>query len=70
MDPRNILAIVLDVVDNEYYKLTTKNGVINQLYTRNQFSICKENLILITDVQMDQQISLRQASASNSSTGG
>jgi hypothetical protein len=53
-----------------YYKLTTKNGVINQLYTRNHFSVCKENLISITDVQMDLQIFLRQASASNASTSG
>jgi len=31
---------------------------------------CKENVISITDVLRDQQISLRQASASNSSIGG
>ncbi|KAL4100845.1 hypothetical protein QTP88_020874 [Uroleucon formosanum] len=45
MDPQNILAVVLDIVDNDYIKLATKNGVINRLYTRNQFSVCKENLI-------------------------
>lgn len=27
-------------------KLVTKNGVINKLYTRNQFSVYKKNLIL------------------------
>jgi len=50
MDPQNILAIVLDIVDNDFYKLATKNGVINRLYTTNQFSVCKENLISITAV--------------------
>jgi len=59
------LAVVLDIVDNDFYKLATKNGVINRLYTRNQFSVCKENLISITDVQRDVQISLREASTSN-----
>jgi len=70
MDPQNILAVVLDIVDNDFYKLATKNGVINRLYTRSQFSVCKENLISITDVQRDQQISLRKASISNSLIGG
>ena len=39
MDPQNILVAVLDVVNNDFYKLATKNGVINQLYTGNQFGI-------------------------------
>jgi len=70
MDPQNILSVVLDIVDNDFYKLATKNGAINRLYTRNQFSVCKENFKSITDVQRDQQISLREASTSNSLIGG
>jgi len=69
MDLQNILAVVLvllDKVDNDFYKLGTKNDIINQLYTSNQFSMCKENLISITGAQRDQQISLKQAPASNS----
>jgi len=50
IDSQNILAVVFDIVDNDFYKLATKNGVINRLYTRNQFSVCKDNLISITDV--------------------
>ncbi|KAF0708028.1 Uncharacterized protein FWK35_00038162 [Aphis craccivora] len=48
----------------------TKNSVINRLYNRNQFSVCKEKLIPITDVQRDQPMSLREASTSNSLIGG
>jgi len=48
MDPQRILALVLD---NDFYKLATKNCVINQLYTRNQFSVCKENLISINSIK-------------------
>jgi len=44
MDPQNILAIVV-AVDNEFYTLGTKVSVINQLYTRNQFAVCKEQLL-------------------------
>jgi len=49
MDTQYILTVVLDIVDNDFYNLATKNCVINRLYTRYQFSVCKENLISITD---------------------
>ena len=41
LDSRNIIAIILDVIDDNY-KLGTKEGQLAQLYTRNQFVICEE----------------------------
>jgi len=44
MDYQKILAVVMDV-DNDFYKiLGTKYGIISQLYTRNQFAVCKEKV--------------------------
>lgn len=44
-DSRNILAIVLEKNENDLYKLGTTHGIINQMYSRNQFSICKEKIL-------------------------
>ena len=44
-DPRNLIAVVLDVVDEKFYKLGTTEGTLKQLFTRSQFSKCKEKLL-------------------------
>ena len=49
-DGRNILAFVLEITDANLYKLGTKHGILNQLYARNQFTICNENFIYVTKV--------------------
>ncbi|XP_022177516.1 uncharacterized protein LOC111038638 [Myzus persicae] len=69
MDPQNILAVVV-AVDNEFYTLGTKESVLNQLYTRNKFAVCKENILTPEEVATDQSVSLRKASTSISQTGG
>jgi len=69
MDYQNILAVVMDV-DNDFYKLGTQYGIISQLYTRNQFAVCKEKLISLNDVLSDKTMSLRQVSTAASKSGG
>jgi len=69
MDYQNILAVVMDV-DNDFYKLGTKYGIISQLYTQNQFAVCKEKLISLNDVLSDKIMSLRQVSTAASKSGG
>ncbi|XP_060861855.1 uncharacterized protein LOC132938880 [Metopolophium dirhodum] len=69
MDYQNILAVVI-VVDNDFYKLGTKYGIISQLYTRNQFAVCKEKLISLNDVLSDKTMFLRQVSTAASKSGG
>ncbi|KAF0733682.1 Uncharacterized protein FWK35_00030433 [Aphis craccivora] len=61
MDPQNKLAVVV-AVDNVFYTLGTKEGVINQLYTRNQFAVCKEQILTHEEVATDQSVSLRKSS--------
>jgi len=42
MDPRSIIAVITDVKGEEFYELATKLGKLKALYTRNQFTSCKE----------------------------
>lgn len=69
LDPKNILAVVV-AVDNDFHTLGTKGGVINQLYTRNQFAVCKEQLLSPEKGATDETVSLRKASTAISRTGG
>jgi len=40
MDPRSIIAVIKDIKGEE---LATKLGKLKAFYTRNQFTLCKEN---------------------------
>jgi hypothetical protein len=50
MDPRSIIAVITDIKDEEFYELGTKLGKLKGLYTRNQFTLCKENVLSIEEV--------------------
>ena len=50
MDPRSIIPIITDIKDEEFYELATKVGKLKALYTRNQFTLCKENFLSIEEV--------------------
>ena len=41
---RFILTIVLDVTEDPFYKLVTKNGIVKQLYARSQLVFAMRNL--------------------------
>jgi len=49
MNPRPIIATI-----TEYYELGTKLGKLKALYTRNQFTLCKENILSIEEVGMEE----------------
>jgi len=48
MGPRSIIAIITDIKDEEFYELATKLGKLKALYTRNQFTLCKENFLTLS----------------------
>lgn len=58
-DSRNIIAVITSVENVSLYKLGTKHGIVNQMYSRNEFTICKEKIISINDVP-DITIALRE----------
>ena len=43
MDPRSIIAVITDIKDEKFYELVTKLVKLKALYTRNQFTLCKEH---------------------------
>ena len=45
MDPRSIIAVIADIQDEEFYELATKLCKLKALFTRNQFTLCKENFL-------------------------
>ncbi|PZC74411.1 hypothetical protein B5X24_HaOG207888 [Helicoverpa armigera] len=47
---RYMLAKVIALTANNLYKLGTEQGVLNQLYSRNQFTVCKERFMSPEDV--------------------
>jgi len=59
MDPRSIIAVITDIKDEEFYELATKLGKLKALYTRKQFTLCKENLLSIEEVGTEE-ISVRE----------
>jgi len=65
VESQNTLTVVL-AVDSEFYLLGTTEGVINQLYIRNQFAVCKEQLLFPEEVAIDQSVTLRKASITTS----
>jgi len=58
-DPRSIIAVITDIKDVEFYELATKLGKLKALYTRNQFTLCKENFLSNEEVGTEE-ISVRE----------
>ncbi|GFY08981.1 KRAB-A domain-containing protein 2 [Trichonephila clavipes] len=55
--------------DSEFYKLANENGTLKQLYTCNQFVICKEKLLSIDEIYFQEMLQ-KEAAAVNSRSGG
>ena len=59
--PRNVLAVVVDVNSSGLYLLGTKEGQLEQLYARTEFTAADNNFIEAHDVP-SFSLSLRSAS--------
>ena len=59
--PRNVLAVVVDVISSGLYLLGTKKGLLERLYARNEFTTADSNFIDGHDVT-STALSLRSAS--------
>lgn len=68
-DQRNLLAVILENQNDQFYKLESKQGILSQLYTRNQFAICEEKFIFSEEVPA-HSISLRECAKKTSLSGG
>ena len=59
--PRNVLAVVVDVKSSGLYLLSKKEGLLERLYARNEFTTANNNFIAAHDVP-SSSISFRSAS--------
>nr|CAI5818672.1 unnamed protein product [Callosobruchus analis] len=68
--PRNVLAVVLSINEFGLYQLGTKDGTLEFLYCRNEFTLADSNFMDISSVP-STSVSLRTASglASGSKQG-
>lgn len=57
-------------MEDNNYSIGTKEGKLKQMYSRNQFTICKETIIAIDDVPEGIEVSLRECARKFSSVGG
>ncbi|KAI4496192.1 hypothetical protein M0804_000002 [Polistes exclamans] len=65
-DSRCILAVVMSVTENGFYRLGTSEGILKQEYARSHFTLCSKNLLRIEDIP-DQKISLPSVTIDQSS---
>eukprot|EP00102_Acyrthosiphon_pisum_P023247 XP_016660457.1 PREDICTED: KRAB-A domain-containing protein 2-like [Acyrthosiphon pisum] len=69
-DPRSVIAVVLKITEDGFYQLGCKSGILKQLYARSQFTTCSENLISLSDIPQEKEISLRSAATEQSIGNG
>ena len=48
--PRNVMGVVLENLDNGLYRIGVQNGVLEKLFSRNEFQVCKETFITASSV--------------------
>ena len=68
-DFRNVLMTVVERTDDGFYKLGNARGTIEELFSRNQFSVCDEKLVVLESVSPEKK-SLRQLANEQSLLGG
>jgi hypothetical protein len=67
IDHPNLLGVVMEI-DNGFYKIGTKSGVLPHRFTRNQLEPCENDFISLDDVP-DAKTSFRSAVGADSVTG-
>lgn len=67
-DARNILGVVMETSEG-FFKIGTPDGILNQLYSRNQFTICQEKLIDVASIPTIQLPLRTIATAQSLGTG-
>jgi hypothetical protein len=70
MDPRSMIAVITDIKNKEFYEPGTKLGKLKALYTRNQFTLCKENFLSTKEVGPVEIVSAREVVMKLSLIGG
>ncbi|KAK3922746.1 SCAN domain-containing protein 3 [Frankliniella fusca] len=68
-DPRNVICVVVEVTEDNLYRLGNKQGRLNTLLARSMFTVRKEKFISVEDVP-DTYMALRSMATAQSLSGG
>ena len=69
-DPRNLLGVIRNRDENDMYTIAVRGGILKGKYSRNQFDLCLHKLITDDELNLNSEISLRQAVQFESKCGG
>ena len=68
-DARSILACVIEKSEDGFYKLGTREGIINSLYACFQFALSHKQFVQLDEVPITSATILLQSVASSQATG-
>ncbi|KAK7601006.1 hypothetical protein V9T40_008447 [Parthenolecanium corni] len=70
-DARSILACVIEKTEDGFYRLGTREGIINSLYARSQFALSHKQFVQLDEVPITSAtISLRSVASSQATGNG
>lgn len=55
-NPRNVICVILDLNENDMYRIAVKEEILKGRYGRSQFHICSQQLYSIGGVGADKEI--------------
>ena len=55
-DFRNIFMTVIKKTNDDFYKLANKRGTIEEMFSRNQCSVCSEKLVDMESVSPEKKV--------------
>lgn len=67
-DPINLMAVLINE-SNGFFRLGTKNGILQRMYCRSEFELCNQEFFTVDDVPQNKEISLREAVGAASVSG-
>ncbi|XP_068229593.1 uncharacterized protein [Palaemon carinicauda] len=68
-DLRNLLAVVMSMTEDGFYRPGTAQGILKQLYARSEFTVCPKDFMKAEDVP-DLEIAFQSAATSLSTGSG
>ncbi|CAI6358371.1 unnamed protein product [Macrosiphum euphorbiae] len=69
-EAHNVLACVLEVTEDGFYRLGNKTGVLKQLYARSQFTVCQQNFVALDEVNHEKELGLRSIATQEATGSG
>ena len=64
------MGVIIDREANDLCGIATRAGVLQGKYSRNQFDLCAQRLLSMSDVRQDREIALRTAVHDDTQCGG